>query len=53
MSECSVTRVAVTIEVKLTVDDARVTVDDVKVTVDDVISVVDNEVIFVGLMSVS
>lgn len=46
MSECSVTCVAVTIDVK-------VTVDDVKVTVDDVMRVVDNEVIFVGLMSVS
>ena len=46
MSECSVTCVAVTVDVK-------VTVDDVKVTVDDVMRIVDNEVIFVGLMSVS
>ena len=53
VSECSVTCVAITIDVKVTVDDVKVTVDDVKVTVDDVIRVVDNEVIFVGLMSVS
>ena len=46
MSECSVTCVAVTVDVK-------VTLDDVKVTVDDVMRTVDNEVIFVGLMSVS
>ena len=46
VSECSVTCVAVTVDVK-------VTLDDVKVTVDDVMRTVDNEVIFVGLMSVS
>ena len=53
MSECSVTCVAVTVDVKVTLDDVKVTLDDVKVTVDDVMRTVDNEVIFVGLMSVS
>ena len=46
MSECSVTCIALTVDVK-------VTLDDVKVTVDAVMRTVDNEVIFVGLMSVS
>ena len=53
VSECSVTCVAVTVDVKVTLDDVKVTLDDVKVTVDDVMRTVDNEVIFVGLMSVS
>ena len=60
VSECSVTCVAVTVDVKVTLDDVKVTLDDVKVTlddvkvtVDDVMRIVDNEVIFVGLMSVS
>ena len=46
VSECSVTCIALTVDVK-------VTLDDVKVTVDAVMRTVDNEVIFVGLMSVS